>query len=132
MRRNTFSIIAAVTLLFAGFLLGYFTGRNVSGPQILVAPGVSDGPAVVTAPPLEEAETIDAVTFPININTASAEMLAQLPGIGEVLAGRIIEYRQAFGAFETPEELMEVEGISENRFHSLADLISVHEGSPIP
>ena len=51
---------------------------------------------------------------PVNINTDSAEVLsAGLQGVGLAKAYRIVEYRQAFGPFETIDELAEVKGIGE-------------------
>jgi competence protein ComEA len=51
-----------------------------------------------------------------NINTASAQQLTTLPGVGEKLAARIIEHRQKSGAFRTAQELMNVKGIGERNF----------------
>src|SRR3989338_2459189 len=48
---------------------------------------------------------------PLNINTASAQELAALPGIGNKLAERIVEYRTRQGSFRQPGQLMDVEGI---------------------
>jgi competence protein ComEA len=47
----------------------------------------------------------------VNINTASAEQLTTLPGVGAKLAARIVEYRQKSGAFKSVQELMNVKGI---------------------
>lgn len=47
----------------------------------------------------------------INVNTASAEVLAELKGIGPVIAERIVDYRQENGSFSAAEDLMEVKGI---------------------
>ena len=63
---------------------------------------------------------------PLNLNTATQEELAQLPGIGEELARRIVEYREANGAFESVEELMEVSGIGEGKFAGLEGRITVN------
>lgn len=60
----------------------------------------------------------------ININTAEAEELVSLPGIGPALAERIIEYRSEF-PFEKPEDIMNVSGIGETRFNEIKDMISV-------
>ena len=49
----------------------------------------------------------------ININTASAQQLTALPGVGEKLAARIVEYRQKQGAFKNVSELMNVQGLGE-------------------
>jgi competence ComEA-like helix-hairpin-helix protein len=61
----------------------------------------------------------------ININTASADELEQLPGIGKGLAQRIIEHRERFGPFRRPEHLIVVRGISDKRFRTLQDVITV-------
>ncbi len=47
----------------------------------------------------------------VNINTASAEQLTTLPGVGPELAARILEYRQKSGAFKSVAELMNVKDI---------------------
>jgi competence ComEA-like helix-hairpin-helix protein len=61
----------------------------------------------------------------ININTASANELETLPGIGKGLAARIIEHREKWGAFRRPEHLITVRGISDKRFRALRELITV-------
>ena len=63
---------------------------------------------------------------PLDLNAATDEELAQLPGIGEELARRIVEYREANGAFESVEELMEVSGIGEGKFAGLEGRITVN------
>ena len=65
---------------------------------------------------------------PVNINTAGLEELDTLPGIGESLAGRIMEYRETNGPFESVEEIMEVSGIGEAKFAEMKDRITVDEG----
>jgi len=47
----------------------------------------------------------------VNINTASAEQLTTLPGVGPKLAARILDYRQKSGAFKSVQELMNVKDI---------------------
>jgi competence protein ComEA len=61
---------------------------------------------------------------PLNINTASAAELDELPGIGEVIAERIVAYRERHGAFSSIEELAEVSGISERMVDDLRPLIT--------
>jgi len=61
----------------------------------------------------------------ININTASKEELETLPGIGEVLSQRIIDYRRTNGYFKSIEEIKEVSGIGEKKFEAIKDLITV-------
>lgn len=61
----------------------------------------------------------------VNLNTASVSELTTLPGIGEVKAKAIIEYRVANGGFKSIEEIMNVKGIGEKTFLKLKDLIYV-------
>jgi len=77
--------------------------------------------------PPEEDDEADGAPDPIavNINKAGAEMLVLLPGIGDILAERIIEYREENGDFASPEEIMEVKGIGEATFEKIRDFIRV-------
>lgn len=61
----------------------------------------------------------------VNINTADSYQLQTLSGIGEVKASNIIEYRKQNGTFETKEQLLNVDGISEGLLQSIADKIAL-------
>lgn len=61
----------------------------------------------------------------ININTATAEELDSLPGIGPSTAAAIVEDRERNGPFANPEDLMRVSGIGEGKFSKLKDQIRV-------
>ena len=61
----------------------------------------------------------------VNINTASAEQLCSLPGIGEVLSRTIIEYRELYGDFKSVNELINVEGIGEKKLEAIAGMATV-------
>ena len=61
----------------------------------------------------------------ININTATAEELMQLPGIGESKANAIITFRNDSGSFSAIEEIMQVPGIKEGAFAKIKSLIKV-------
>ena len=54
-------------------------------------------------------------TLAINLNTATAEELQRLEGVGEVLSGRIIAYREKHGSFRSIEDLLDVQGIGTTR-----------------
>lgn len=59
----------------------------------------------------------------ININTATKEELITLPGIGEILAQRIIDYRNTHGPFKSIEEVMKIKGIGEGTFNKIKNKI---------
>ena len=61
----------------------------------------------------------------ININTANANMLQTLPGIGPVLSERIIEHRNQNGLFGMIDDIMDVSGIAEKKYEGIKDLICV-------
>lgn len=62
---------------------------------------------------------------PVDLNRATARQLEGLPGIGPVLAGRIIEYRQRRSGFRSVGELRSVPGIGEKRYSVLKDIVRV-------
>ena len=61
----------------------------------------------------------------VNLNTASAEELTELPGIGVKVAARIVTYRDENGRFQKAEEIMNVKGIGEKMFTRLQPHIFV-------
>ncbi len=126
MKKPRLSILVAVTLLFAVFTLGFFLGRNGShgSVELSVPAAMQTLPPQTTCPEPTTPETV-AVTFPIDINRADAEQLTALPGIGKVLAGRIVAYREENGSFLSTQELQNVEGIGEKRLDAILELITV-------
>lgn len=61
----------------------------------------------------------------ININTASAAELDELPGVGEAIAKKIVEYREYNGNFSSIEEIKNVSGIGDSKFEKMKDYICV-------
>jgi len=51
--------------------------------------------------------------------------LKELPGIGEVMARRVIDYRERHGRFRRPEEIIIIEGFSEKKYRAIAARICV-------
>ena len=79
--------------------------RIAAALAVVLALTLSSGLALAAAKP--------APTGKVNINTASAQQLTALPGVGEKMAARIVEYRQKQGGFKNVQELMNVRGIGE-------------------
>jgi len=82
----------------------------------------------VSTDSLEEA----ALAVKVDLNTANADELTQLPGIGPRMAKRIVEYRQTVRPFEKPEEIVAVPGISRGTYHRLADRLTVSPVAQLP
>jgi len=76
-----------------------------------------------------ESRSSDQPTDPstpcININKATVDQLKELPGIGEVFASRIVEYRERNNGFRRPQDIIVVEGFSERKYRAIADQICV-------
>ncbi len=81
--------------------------------QRIVATGLALVLALVVSSGLAIAAGKPAPSGKVNINTATAQQLTVLPGVGEKLAARIVDYRQKAGGFKNVSELMNVQGIGE-------------------
>jgi competence ComEA-like helix-hairpin-helix protein len=78
------------------------------------------------------AETLNAAARRLNVNLASAAQLEALPGIGPVLAQRIVSLRELRGRFESIAELRDVAGIGPKRFAAIQNLVTVDSAGPAP
>lgn len=126
MKNKVSVLLAVVTVLFVGFTLGLFVGRNTgSGTVTLAVPAQMQTAPTTAATAAAETVPEETVSFPVNINTADADTLTALPGIGQVLAERILAYRQQNGSFRAVEEIMKVEGIGEKKAEAILELITV-------
>lgn len=116
--------IAAVVITVIFIAVTVFSVLETDGQKAAVTVSVAETAAAETA--LPELPSTVAPEASVNINTASAEELSTLPGIGEALATRIIAYREEHGAFENTEEIMSVSGIGAKTYAQLKDRITVN------
>ncbi|MFJ4814199.1 helix-hairpin-helix domain-containing protein [Streptomyces sp. NPDC088801] len=100
----------------------------VDGEQVIVGgPAPVAGPAAggtaAGGPAGAAAGGVAAPAAPVPLNTATADQLDTLPGVGPVLAQHIIDYRMQHGGFRSVDELREVNGIGDRRFADLRNLV---------
>ncbi|MET8093711.1 ComEA family DNA-binding protein [Micromonospora sp. NPDC005220] len=95
--------------------------RKIADGELIVVgvtppPGVAAGPAAGDAAP---------AAGPLNLNTATLAQLDALPGVGPVLAQRILTHRDQHGGFKSVGDLRQVDGIGDARYEQLKDLVTV-------
>ncbi len=113
MKNPRFAYLLAAACLLLGLVLGLsFGSRN-------------RGEIHITATTRSVSGVPEEVSLLVNINTASAEQLSALPGIGEGYARKIVEYRESVGPFEAAEDLLLVEGIGHARLEAILDYITL-------
>lgn len=78
-------------------------------------------------PTTESSDTVNEklTSSRLNINTSSAAELEKLPGLGKILAERIVTHRERYGPFRRVEHLMMVPGFSDHKFRALRDFVTV-------
>lgn len=101
--------------------------KVVDGEQIVVGSATPQPPVppAGAGPPSGSQAGAPAAGAPLDLNAATLDSFQQLPGVGPVLAQRIVDYRTRHGAFRSVEELQEVSGIGAKRYAELKDLVRV-------
>ena len=112
MKKAGFRLLVSITAAIAAFLFGFLTGRNSNHYDITI----SDIPAQTIS------ESIDTR---MDINKATLNELDTLPGIGPVLAQRIIDYRETNGPFTSLAQLVNVKGISTSRLEEISPFLTI-------
>ena len=91
---------------------------------VILAHPVPGSTPIVPSPGPGDAGEADESLLKININTASPEELEALPGVGEIIAGRIVAYREQNGPFRSVDDLIHVEGISDRAIDRIRELVT--------
>lgn len=116
--------LLVLTVLFVGFIAGILVGRTINDDKTTIQILPEQTPVMTVSQDLTP--TVGSQQR-ININTATASMLDSLPGIGPVLAQRIIDYRTEFGPFTKTTDISNIEGIGPEKLLTILDLITVEE-----
>lgn len=124
LKRLAAFVIPALALLACGVMLGIFL-MQTRIPGTVSVQHAEPEEAIESTQTVAEELADAAADDRLDLNTATAAELQELPGIGEVIAQRIIDYRDLCGRFLDPEQLMEVDGIGEAKYEKIRDLVTV-------
>jgi competence protein ComEA len=98
--------------------------RAAAGLIVLVAFALSAAaPALAAAPSQKDSRASSSA--PVDLNAATADRLTTVPGIGKVMAQRIVDWRDEHGPFRRVEDLMKVKGVGEKTLEKLRPYVKV-------
>ena len=124
MKKGGIPALLLIAAMFVGFTAGMLCGRHFADVPVTVNPIKTE---YITPSAGAGQQNSVSTAGKVNINTASSVVLETLPGIGPVLADRIIAYRNENGLFSSIEELSKVEGIGSKTLLEILNLITVED-----
>ncbi len=115
-------ILLGITAVFLCLIIGIFVGRNLTGAYIPVN-------KVISTDTTDTNNTTQPQDGKIDLNTANLQQLQLIPGVGEVIAQRILDYRTDQGGFQAVEELLNVSGIGEKKFEQIKQYVKIADST---
>ncbi len=122
--RKIYALLVTTVTVLSALLVGYnlFARPDIPIPvAVYLTPSEALPPQQAAQAAAEHEQRVKEIlqSYSIDLNTADAETLTQLPRIGQVLAGRIVEYRSQNGPLTSLEQLTEIKGIGEATLEAL-------------
>lgn len=123
MRNPGIICLFVVVCMFLALLFGFFLGSNANNTPIQVSK-LDTAPSETITPQMRQVAGSSGIAM-VDINSAGLTELQTLPGIGPVLAQRILDYRRENGPFERFSDLANVEGIGNGIMDQIAEYVIV-------
>lgn len=116
-------VLAALFVCFALLQLRVGSGQLAELTTVASTPSFnSEGETVELT---EDTPAGSTVTFPLNLNTCTAEELVQIDGIGESRANAILAYRDYLGGYTSVEQIKNISGFGDSVYEQLAPYLTV-------
>ena len=119
--KKQYWVMIGITCVFLCVILGIFIGRNFTDSY----KRIEDFPINPTTQTDEQNDIQTDAPIKIDLNAATLHQLQLLPGVGEAIAQRIIDYRSQYNGFQSVEELMKVDGIGEKKFAEIEPYVEI-------
>ena len=117
--------LIVLSFITSALVCGFLWGRYYASDELHLSGVISSAVTEIETAPASTGQSQVSPIKKVNINTATADELGTLPGIGPTLAKHIIDYREQHGPFPSVEALTGVTGIGEGTLNSILKYITI-------